>query len=242
MARTIEQIKAELDKVFPREWSDNVIGNAITTGIATVLQGREVAFDGAGGWLEQMFVGSALDFWLDEHGRDYGVDRAPGEVDADYRLRLGWTPRILTEGNALSALSAPLPDGSTLIVELPYKNALDSNFFLGDTSSILTDAREIPGPKFLFWIFINPAPEVVYLLDSFLDVDSFLGIDSYLDETKFDLNRQHIREVSKIAEGRSGYGIAWGATFEVRPEPVIEEAGLSVEVLESLFPTSGGYV
>jgi len=209
MARTISQIKAELDKIFPREWSENAVGSALVTGIASVLATREALFDGAGGWLEQMFAGTALGFWLDEHGADYAIERGPGETDDDYRARIGWSPQILTEGNAVAELSRFLPaEGYSVVIEEPHANVLGDGFFLDDTSSLLTDRD---GPKFLFWIFI-PTPEVVYLLDSFLDVDLFLGVESYLDETQNDLDRQHIRQIFDAAETRRGFGIAWGST------------------------------
>jgi hypothetical protein len=235
MARTIQEIKDELDRIFPRDWSDNVIGNAIVTGIATVLAGRESGFDTSGGWFDQMFVGTADDPYLDEHGKDFGVERLPGETDDEYRVRIKWTPKILTEGNAVERLSLPLPGSDySVIVEEPYHNVLGDSFFLGDTSSLLTDGRELEEPEFLFWIFI-PIPEVEFLLaDSFLGADMYLGIESYLDETINDLNRRHIREIINIAEQNRAYGIAWGVTIADL---------VQMPYFAHLFPMShGGYI
>lgn len=218
MSRTATQIKEELDKIFPREWSDNAIGNAIVFGIATVLAARESAFDAIGGWLQQMFVSSASGFWLDEHGKDYGETRNAGASDSEYRSRIGWRPKILTAGSAVEELSITMPEGYEVIIEEPFYNTLDDGFFLGDTSSILTNAREEnPDPNFLFWVFV-PIPEVMPVLDFFLG-SSYLGNETYLDETSEDLNRAHIRAIINDAESRRCYGIAWGLTVADIAQP-----------------------
>jgi len=235
MSRSIAEIKSDLENLFPVWWTDNAIGLALVTGIATVLAAREALFDGVGGWLEQMLTTTAAGFWLDEHGADYGFPRYPGESDLEYRARIRWAPQVLTAGNAVEELSRPLPgEGYSVVVEEPFSNVLGAGFFLDNTSSILTDARELdPDPRFLFWIFI-PLPEVEYLLDSFLGIDLFLGVESYLDETIDDLNRRHIRQIFEIADARRGYGVAWGVTVADL---------VQLPYLDGLFDTgSGGYV
>lgn len=237
MARSVATIKAELDRLFPPEWSDNPIGNAIVTGIATVLAGRESAFDSVGGWLEQMFRGTAVSFWLDEHGKDYGVERLPGELDDDYRVRQGFQPGILTRGNARARFSNLLPgEGYEVVIEEPHRNVLDDGFFLGDTSSILVDPRGELGeatPKFVFWVFV-PLPEVEFVHEAFLNVDCFLGVDAYLDEKIDDLNRRHIRQILELAREQRGYGIGFGVTVADLDQTVY------FDFLHGL--QSGGYV
>jgi len=243
MARTLSQVFDELVRLFPPEWSDNVQGIAILTGIATVLRGREVSFDEAGGWNDQLYIATAEGIYLEEHGTQTGVAKLPGELDDDYRLRIRFKPKILTGGNpiqgdgggnVLDELNIYLPDGYTVVAEEPYLNVLDDGFFLTDTAAILTDPRvEDPEPKFLGWITI-PIPEVVYVLETFLAIDAFLDVDAYLDETIDDVNRRHIRQILAAIETQRGYGIAIGVSVADIPQ---------LAYLDALFETgSGGYV
>jgi len=243
MARTLSQVFDELVRIFPPEWSDNVRGVAILTGIATVLRGREVKVDAASGWNDQVYIATSEGIYLDEHGAQTGVSRLPGEADSVYAPRIRFKPRILTGGNpivgdgggdVLGELSLYLPNGYTVVAEEPYLNVLDDGFFLADTAAILTNPRvENPEPKFLGWITI-PIPEVVYVLESFLAIDAFLGVDAFLDETIDDLNRRHIRQILAAIEAQRGYGVAIGVSVADVPQLVYFDA---------LFETgSGGYV
>lgn len=237
MARTIAQIKDELDRIFPPEWSDNDIGNAILYAIATALASRESEYDGADGWFEQLFRQTADGIYLDAHGADVDVDRLSGELDDTYRERAVLGPKILTEGNAVDSFNLFLPaSGYSVFVTEPYYTFLDDptdGFYLNDPTSLLVEWEGEDEPRFLFWIFI-PLPEVVYVYDSFLDLDAYLDVDAYLDEAIDDLNRRHIRQILAYADQFRAYGIAFGVTVADFPQ---------LPYYLALYETgSGGYV
>lgn len=245
MARTQAQILSHLAANAPRFVALDPIGLALLDALALLFATVESAVDTLRALLfRQLSSGD----WLDEIGREVGVERLPGESDDDYAGRLllaarGVTPDGIRE--ELRALVEPLyGDGYTVrLIEPAIEAHSDAGAYSDDYSSItLPDPALEPAPADLFWLAI-PLFEQDYPTSAesagyaYSDDNAYSDLAAAGDEQTGGFARYVAREVLNRIDKLRAAGVAFGASIA----DDIQSAWL--DVLLDLPPeTSGGFL
>ena len=217
MARTDTEIYEELAALAHPLFVETAPGRAILKALAKLLSVAELAWDGTGGWFDQLFRQKAEGEWLDLHGEQVGVERRGGEADALYRERAYQRPTELTVAEVERLTSEWLAmqgEGYAAVVTDPYDHVLDDGFFLDTETALLTEAIGAHDrPRYLGWIYL-PIPEVTQPLEgAVLDEGFALGDEGFLGEDIQSIERPHIRGLLGEIESRQSTGIGYGITI-----------------------------
>jgi|GEM_PF-3694965 len=218
MARTSDQIYAELEANAHPLFTETAPGRAVLKALAYVLASAEGAWDEVGGWFEQLFRQKAEGDWLDLHAEMNGVERRPGEDDDTLRARAIQKPTELTVAEVARLTSEWLAmqgDGYSATITEPYQEVLDEGFFLDSEHALLTPTIGESGrPRYLAWVHL-PKPEVNQPVDGFfLDEAAFLDEAGVLGEDIHSMERPYLRGLLKELEERRTYGVGYGITID----------------------------
>lgn len=212
MARTTEQILAQIERLVPESYRPL---RPVLAGVAAQLRQLELTGEAS---VDDVTIGGAEGTWLTLLARGYGVRRSTGESDASVRGRLRNVDERLTVTAIETAVDAILPSGSCTVVE-HYKSGiyLTSGATVNGPEgySFFLDCPEpIPGETAFASYFYdqhNAFSLVVplygdlpfgdsYLGSSFLDT-MFLGGGESLDSTYF--------AVVSLVEDLRAAGVRW---------------------------------